>query len=1158
MERNSDDDGADVDDHPPDNADDDESQFVEVDPSGRYGRYDEVLGKGAHKTVYKAFDEIDGIEVAWNQVKVHDMLQNAGDMERLYSEVHLLKTLKHKNIIKFHNSWIDSNNNNVNFITEIFTSGTLRQYRKKHKHVDLKAIKSWSRQILRGLLYLHSHDPPIIHRDLKCDNIFINGNQGEVKIGDLGLATILRQAHAAHSVIGTPEFMAPELYEEEYNELVDIYSFGMCLLEMITFEYPYSECTNAAQIYKKVTGGIRPAALKKVKDLQVREFVEKCLVSASQRLHARELLMDPFLQSDGELEFVEAWQRQPTISNPCEILKKLDAVPEEACLLQPNFEEHEHVSAFMDVGSTQVVENSNVSLSMGMPLLLEERRVRISNDIPTNKLPNMSDARSPKQGLKRNRDFKIKCKKQDDKRILVRIQITSSRGGVRYIQFDFDLEADTAMCVASEMVTELDLSDQDVTTIAEMIDSEIVALVPDWKPGVAIDEAGGDEVSLGEQQQGTPLVESPMTHRCYNGFSPLALENSLICLTPGVETTKIGDLEVLSCPRSEGLMHGRFEEVGRCRTGAVRTQQESDPFIFFSDSSDQLEGGGSDLSIDMGLDRPIFETGLNNSLTSEIVEETRVDAKSESQSFCSTMDFREAPKGVSKVSAGVDLFSNGGGHKFEKILNSSMGFSETDLHDEKQQHFSLLFSEDETVEDVGAEELRFLTLQHEQEIRLLQSKHEQALLELKIRLQSQGGLAMRNTVSSGEPMQDTPGLVASLVCLNGSGCQAKQYIDPQNRHVKVMDHELNGLDATPVTGTVEESEIDSRQLARVPAGTSPLCLSGYKVCAEVRSHDFISETETLFQEKSSNVSSKHATGNLDIAQSEVLIGGPEESESLTALSGPSHFTNVTSMDLRQGIELAMASSTNNMIMAGGGVIANGSGQFFTSLTELQMATVDITEGETFPGSIVDNPGNGADLVLVEMDETENTSNKTDFWLDGAWDIDVKVAPVYANDSQSETMKADFSTSYTDKEVATPGARAQPDTPQSRVQSSHATLKPGWTSLAKHESYLELYKAGVTQKEKVTPKPSVFPAIGEISTKVASSKNNDQEQLKKEQLQKSIAELEARTLEGLCQSKSKYLASSAARNHVAGTVQSGQPSSTSTHVRQYTAPEITRA
>lgn len=54
-------------------------------------------------------------------------------------------------------------------------------------------------------------------------------------------------------IVGTPEFMAPELYEEEYDELVDIYAFGMCLLELVTFEYPYVECANAAQIYKKVT-----------------------------------------------------------------------------------------------------------------------------------------------------------------------------------------------------------------------------------------------------------------------------------------------------------------------------------------------------------------------------------------------------------------------------------------------------------------------------------------------------------------------------------------------------------------------------------------------------------------------------------------------------------------------------------------------------------------------------------------------------------------------------------------------------------------------------------------------------------------------------------------------------------------------------------------
>ena len=56
---------------------------------------------------------------------------------------------------------------------------------------------------------------------------------------------------------GTPEFMAPEMYEEKYDEAVDVYAFGMCILEMATSEYPYSECQNAAQIYRKVTN-VRP------------------------------------------------------------------------------------------------------------------------------------------------------------------------------------------------------------------------------------------------------------------------------------------------------------------------------------------------------------------------------------------------------------------------------------------------------------------------------------------------------------------------------------------------------------------------------------------------------------------------------------------------------------------------------------------------------------------------------------------------------------------------------------------------------------------------------------------------------------------------------------------------------------------------------------
>ena len=192
---------------------------------------DQILGRGAFKTVYKGFDEEEGIEVAWNQVRVSDLVSSKEERDRLFAEIRVLKQLKHKNIMTFYDSWLDPKTYTVNFITELFTSGTLRQcvpkslslvwfcdgasrvlrpsdvvsscrYRKRHKHIDPEVLKRWAWQILCGLVYLHGHTPPIIHRDLKSDNIFINGSEGVVKIGDLGLATLLRARTAPQSVLG--------------------------------------------------------------------------------------------------------------------------------------------------------------------------------------------------------------------------------------------------------------------------------------------------------------------------------------------------------------------------------------------------------------------------------------------------------------------------------------------------------------------------------------------------------------------------------------------------------------------------------------------------------------------------------------------------------------------------------------------------------------------------------------------------------------------------------------------------------------------------------------------------------------------------------------------------------------------------------------------
>ncbi|KAL3634547.1 hypothetical protein CASFOL_021601 [Castilleja foliolosa] len=498
--------------------DSDDSEFVEVDPTGRYGRYNEILGKGASKTVYRGFDEYEGIEVAWNQVKLYDFLQSPEDLERLYCEIHLLKTLKHNNIMKFCTSWVDTANRNINFVTEMFTSGTLRQYRLKHKRVNIRAIKHWCRQILQGLLYLHSHDPPVIHRDLKCDNIFINGNQGEVKIGDLGLAAILRKSHAARCVVvkvlsvniyqqnlktfGTPEFMAPEVYEEEYNELVDIYSFGMCILEMVTFEYPYSECTHPAQIYKKVISGKKPSALYKVKDAEVRQFVDKCLATVSHRMSAWELLNDPFLQIEDyihDLRPVINYQRDFEEFGPILTQRLLSAQHSTNSSVVNGYTSYHGYEPEIDLDCRSVeYEGNEIDLFTGH----EDQHWD-------------------------NVDITIRGRRGEDGNIFLRLRIADKEGPARNIYFPFDIETDTALSVATEMVAELDITDQDVTKIAEMIDGEIASLVPDWNSGPRIEE-------------------SPSPNCCHNCDSDGSVKGYLTsqCLKQGC-----------------GAIHGRFEEI---------------------------------------------------------------------------------------------------------------------------------------------------------------------------------------------------------------------------------------------------------------------------------------------------------------------------------------------------------------------------------------------------------------------------------------------------------------------------------------------------------------------------------------------------------------------------------------------------------------------
>ncbi|XP_014850266.1 PREDICTED: serine/threonine-protein kinase WNK1 isoform X20 [Poecilia mexicana] len=298
-----------------------ETKAVGTSPDGRFLKFDIEIGRGSFKTVYKGLDTETTVEVAWCELQ--DRKLSKSERQRFKEEAGMLKGLQHPNIVRFYDSWegLCKGKKCIVLVTELMTSGTLKTYLKRFKVMKIKVLRSWCRQILKGLHFLHTRAPPIIHRDLKCDNIFITGPTGSVKIGDLGLAT-LKRASFAKSVIGTPEFMAPEMYEEKYDESVDVYAFGMCMLEMATSEYPYSECQNAAQIYRRVTSGVKPASFDKVAIPEVKEIIEGCIrTNKDERYAIKTLLNHAFFQEetgvrvelaeedDGEMIAIKLWLR---------------------------------------------------------------------------------------------------------------------------------------------------------------------------------------------------------------------------------------------------------------------------------------------------------------------------------------------------------------------------------------------------------------------------------------------------------------------------------------------------------------------------------------------------------------------------------------------------------------------------------------------------------------------------------------------------------------------------------------------------------------------------------------------------------------------------------------------------------------------------------
>ncbi|KAM6374561.1 nuclear receptor-binding protein 2 isoform 4-T5 [Alca torda] len=324
-----------------------ESEILEESPCGRWQKRREQVNQGnmpGIQSTFLAMDTEEGVEVVWNELLFTDKKAFKAHEEKIKTMFEQLVLVDHPNIVKLHKYWLDVKDlkARVIFITEYVSSGSLKQFLKKtkknHKAMNARAWKRWCTQILSALSFLHSCEPPIIHGNLTSDTIFIQHN-GLIKIGSVWHRVFanalpddlrspiriereeLRNLHFfppeygresaggagrgvlceawAQRVCSNTELLGA-FKEKADGTAVDIFSFGMCALEMAVLEIQTNGDT-------RVSEEAIMRARHSVDDPNMREFILSCLtLNPDKRPTANNLLFHRVLFEVHSLKLLAA------------------------------------------------------------------------------------------------------------------------------------------------------------------------------------------------------------------------------------------------------------------------------------------------------------------------------------------------------------------------------------------------------------------------------------------------------------------------------------------------------------------------------------------------------------------------------------------------------------------------------------------------------------------------------------------------------------------------------------------------------------------------------------------------------------------------------------------------------------------------------------
>lgn len=177
------------------------------------------------------------------------------EKQNALNEVRILASIQHANVIAYKEAFFENAAGNLCIVMENADGGDLLQAIEKHKKgrskFTEKQIWHYFIQTVRGLKALH--DLKIVHRDIKCANIFLTKDH-MTKLGDLNVSKVAKKG-LMHTQTGTPYYASPEVWKDKpYDNKSDIWSLGCVLYEMITLLPPF-RAQSMQGLCAKVTRG---------------------------------------------------------------------------------------------------------------------------------------------------------------------------------------------------------------------------------------------------------------------------------------------------------------------------------------------------------------------------------------------------------------------------------------------------------------------------------------------------------------------------------------------------------------------------------------------------------------------------------------------------------------------------------------------------------------------------------------------------------------------------------------------------------------------------------------------------------------------------------------------------------------------------------------